>query len=81
MSLGRVFQFGTEAHPMKLTFRMNMTNIFNRTNLQNPSATSPTAATTKSSAGLLTAGFGFISYNGGPILPSRQGTLEMRFTF
>ena len=27
MSFGRVFQFGPEAHPMKLTFRMNFTNI------------------------------------------------------
>ena len=49
MTFGRVFQFGPEAHPMKLTFRMNFTNIFNRTKLSNPTI-SPTAATVHSSA-------------------------------
>src|SRR6185436_3964801 len=46
MSLGRVFQFGTEAHPMKLTFRMNFTNVLNRTNLSNPTTT-PSSPTVK----------------------------------
>jgi len=81
MSLGRVFQFGTEAHPMKLTFRMNFTNVLNRTNLSNPTTT-PSSPTVKSTAGLLTGGFGFINYqNGSVLLPPRQGTLEMRFSF
>ena len=90
MSLGRVFQFGTEAHPMKLTVRMNLTNIFNRTYLQNPSSPPPpgtggpapsTATATNKTTGLTTNGFGFINYNTGPFLPARQGTLEMRFSF
>ena len=78
MTFGRVFQFGTEAHPMKLTFRMNFTNIFNRTQLSNPSAPlgqgpSPATATVTSSAGLLTNGYGFINYQGGStFLPPRQ---------
>jgi len=77
--LGRVFSFKER---MRLTVRMNFTNPLNRTNLSNPSVTSPTAATTKSSTGLLTAGFGFINYQGGSVLlPPRQGTLEMRLQF
>jgi hypothetical protein len=92
MSLGRVFQFGTEAHPMKLTFRMNFTNIFNRTNLSNPSSPAPplgtggpapsTATAINKTTGLTTGGFGFINYVGGSVLlPPRQGTLEMRLSF
>jgi outer membrane receptor protein involved in Fe transport len=66
---------------MALTVRMNFQNIFNRTQLQNPTATNPLAATT-SAAGKLTGGFGFINYVGGSTFqPPRQGTLEMRFSF
>jgi hypothetical protein len=82
LSLGRVFQFGTEAHPLKFTVRMNFTNILNRLEMQNPAATTPSAATVRTGAGLLSSGFGFINYLGGStFLPSRQGTLEMRFSF
>ncbi|HSP68346.1 MAG TPA: TonB-dependent receptor, partial [Bryobacteraceae bacterium] len=82
VTLGRIFQFGTDTHPMKLTFRMNFTNILNRTQMQNPTATTPLAATVTSSAGLLTSGYGFVNYQGGStFLPPRQGTLEMRFSF
>jgi hypothetical protein len=82
MSVGRVFQIGPEGKGAKLTVRMNFTNIFNRTQLSNPAATTPSAATIKSSAGLLTGGFGFVNYQGGStFLPSRQGTLEMRLQF
>jgi hypothetical protein len=81
MTFGRVFQFGPEGHPMKLTVRMNFTNIFNRTQLSNPTTT-PSSPTVTSSTGLLTGGFGFINYLGGStFLPPRQGTLEMRFSF
>jgi hypothetical protein len=89
MSVGRIFQFGTEAHPMRLTIRMNFTNVLNRLEMSNPSGGPSTACTQQSknscSAGLdskLTGGFGFINYVGGStFLPSRQGTLEMRFSF
>ncbi len=43
MSLGRVFKF---QESMALTVRMNFQNIFNRTQLQNPAATTITAPTT-----------------------------------
>jgi hypothetical protein len=79
MSLGRVFAIREQ---MKLTIRMNFVNIFNRLEMSNPAATAPTAPTTKSNAGLLTGGFGFVNYVGGSTFaPPRQGTLEMRFSF
>jgi hypothetical protein len=81
MRVGRVFEFGSEAHRMKLTVRMNFTNVLNRLQMSNP-AGSPSTPTGKSSTGLLTGGFGFINYLGGSTFqPSRQGTLEMRFSF
>ena len=88
MSFGRVFSF---RESMKLTIRMNFQNIFNRTQLSNPTATNPLAPTTcrggsgatctnPATAGALTGGFGFINY-GSLFAPARQGTLEMRFQF
>jgi hypothetical protein len=91
MSVGRVFQFGTEAHPMRLTIRMNFTNVLNRLEMPNPSGSPSSAATTGNVAGVPacsgankcpTGGFGLINVaNGSTFLPSRQGTLEMRFSF
>jgi hypothetical protein len=90
ISLGRVFRI---RESMALTIRMNFQNIFNRTQLSNPAATSPLAPTTctggsgatctnPATAGKLTGGFGFINYVGGSTFqPPRQGTLEMRFSF
>jgi len=80
MSLGRVFSFKEQRY--RLTLRMNFQNIFNRTQLSNPTATNPLAPVTHGATGLLTGGFGFINYVGGStFLPPRQGTLEMRFQF
>ncbi len=90
LSLGRVFRL---RESMALTIRMNFQNIFNRTQLSNPTATNPltpttctggsgAACTNPATAGRLTGGFGFINYVGGStFLPPRQGTLEMRFQF
>jgi hypothetical protein len=88
MSFGRIFSF---RESMKLTIRMNFQNIFNRTQLSNPTATNPLAPTTctggsgavctnPATAGALTGGFGFIN-SGSTFAPARQGTLEMRFQF
>jgi hypothetical protein len=91
MSFGRVFKFNERG--TALTVRMNFQNIFNRTQLSNPTATNPLAATTCSAgtgavcanpatAGKYTGGYGFINYVGGSTFqPPRQGTLEMRFQF
>ncbi len=92
MSFGRIFRIKESA---ALTIRMNFQNIFNRTQLSNPSAANPLAATTCiTTAGTpgsgaacanplrLTGGFGFVNYVGGSTFqPPRQGTLEMRFSF
>ncbi len=79
MSFGRVFRIRER---MAVTIRMNFQNIFNRTQLNNPTATNPLAPTTRSASGQLTGGFGFINYVGGStFFPPRQGTLEMRFQF
>ncbi len=89
MSLGRVFRI---RESMALTVRMNFQNIFNRTQLNNPTATNPLAPTTCTGGsgaacatpggGPLTGGFGFVNYVGGStFFPPRQGTLEMRFQF
>jgi hypothetical protein len=79
MSIGRVF---TIREKMALTVRMNFQNIFNRTQVSNPAGTNILTPTTKSTAGLLTGGFGFINYVGGTTFsPPRQGTLEARFQF
>lgn len=89
MSFGRVFRI---RESMALTVRMNFQNIFNRTQLQNPSPTNPLAPTTctagsgavctnPATAGRLTGGFGFVNYLAGDFVSPRQGTLEMRFSF
>jgi len=79
VSFGRVFRFRER---YAFTVRMNFQNIFNRTEMSNPGGTNILTPTTKSPAGLLTGGFGFINYVGGTTFsPPRQGTLEMRFQF
>jgi len=79
VSLGRVFRVRER---YAFTVRMNFQNIFNRTEMSNPGGTNILTPTTKSPAGLLTGGFGFINYVGGTTFsPPRQGTLEMRFQF
>jgi hypothetical protein len=51
--------------------------------MANPVFANAAAATTKNgTTGFLTGGFGFINYvGGGTILPPRQGTAEIRFSF
>ncbi|HEY4362468.1 MAG TPA: TonB-dependent receptor [Bryobacteraceae bacterium] len=79
VSVGRVFRFRER---YAFTVRMNLQNIFNRTEMSNPSGTNILTPTTKNAAGLLTGGFGFINYVGGTTFaPPRQGTLEMRLQF
>jgi hypothetical protein len=90
MSFGRIFRF---KESIALTVRMNFQNIFNRTQLSNPTASNPLAPVTctggtgavcanPATAGKLTGGFGFVNYVGGAtFFPPRQGTLEMRVQF
>jgi len=78
---------------MALSIRMNFQNIFNRTQLLNPTATNLLAAMTCTggsgavcanppTAGKLTGGFGFVHHFGGSTFPPpRLGMLEMRLQF
>jgi len=88
MSVGRVFSFKER---MRLTIRMNFTNVLNRLEMSNPSGSPSTPTTTGNVTGVpactgvnkcATGGFGFINFaSGATFLPARQGTLEARFSF
>ena len=76
LSLGRVFRI---RETMRLEIRAELFNAFNRTYMNDPTATNPLLSPT-SSNGLLTSGFGYIntgSLNSQP----RNGQLVGRFTF
>jgi hypothetical protein len=76
MSLARVFRFKERA---SVQIRAEFTNIFNRTEQNNPTVTNPLATQT-SVAGQTTAGFGYIN-NGTTFSAPRQGQLVARFQF
>lgn len=93
-SLGRTFRL---KEGMTLAIRAEFSNIFNRTQIGNPSTTAPAAAPSKNQAGQYTAGFGTINLvvpgaNQAPTYTQnavvgqlyslpRTGTLIARFTF
>jgi hypothetical protein len=77
LSLGRVFRFKERA---SLQIRAEFTNIFNRAEMNNPTATNPLATPTRSSTGQTTAGFGYIN-TGTTFSAARQGQLVARFQF
>jgi hypothetical protein len=64
-----------------LNIRMEFTNIFNRTEEANPTATNAQLTQTRNAAtGLTSAGFGWINTTA-VAAPSRQGTIVARITF
>ncbi len=77
MSLGRIFRIKERAN---LQIRAEFTNIFNRTEVNNPTATNAFASQTTNKAGQATAGFGWINTSTTFATP-RQGTLVARITF
>jgi len=77
LSLGRTFRF-TERSMLQI--RAEFTNIFNRTEVNNPTATNALATQQKNNAGQTTAGFGYINV-GTTFSAPRQGTLVARFQF
>jgi hypothetical protein len=77
ISIGRVFRIKERA---SLQIRAEFTNIFNRTEMNNPTVTNPTATPTTNNSGQTTAGFGFIN-NGTVFSAPRQGQLIARFQF
>jgi hypothetical protein len=77
MSFGRTFQL---REGMTLLFRVEAYNVFNRTEMNNPTSTNAAATQTVNAQGVPTAGFGWIntgSLGSGP----RQGQLVARFQF
>jgi hypothetical protein len=77
ISLGRTFRIKERA---SLQIRAEFTNIFNRTEPNNPTATNALATQTRNTAGQTTAGFGYIS-TGTVFAAPRQGQLIARFQF
>jgi len=81
IGLGRTFRF-TER--MNLMVRVDFSNVFNRTYLNNPSNAGYTSAQSKNAAtGLNSGGFGYINLatTGTQLGQPRNGTLVARFTF
>jgi hypothetical protein len=77
MSLGRVFRIKER---MSLQIRAEFTNIFNRTQPNNPTSNNALATQTRNTLGQTTAGFGYVNtatVAGSP----RQGQLVARFQF
>ncbi|MCU1337225.1 MAG: hypothetical protein JWO19_2806 [Bryobacterales bacterium] len=79
LSLGRIFRIRERA---TVNIRMEFTNVFNRTQVPNPTATNSQATQTKNAAGLTTAGFGYINTTpaSNPPVP-RQGSIVARLQF
>ncbi len=77
MSLARNFRVKDRAN---LQVRAEFTNIFNRTEPNNPTATNPLATQTTTASGQTTAGFGYIN-NGTTFSAPRSGQLVARFQF
>jgi len=77
MSIGRNFRIKERAN---LQVRAEFTNIFNRTEMSNPTAANPAATQTRNAAGQTTAGYGYIN-TGALFAAPRQGQLVARFQF
>jgi hypothetical protein len=77
MSFGRTFQL---RESMTLQFRVEAYNVFNRTEMNNPTSTNAGATQSVSPLGVPTAGFGWIN-TGSVFSSSRQGQLVARFQF
>ncbi len=76
-SLGRNFRIKEKAN---FQVRAEFTNVFNRTQPNDPTATNAFATQTRNTAGQTTAGFGYINTATTTGLP-RQGTIVARFQF
>lgn len=77
LSLGRNFRIKERA---SLQVRGEFTNVFNRTEPGNPTATNALATQTTNTAGQTTAGFGYIN-TAAVFSAPRQGQLVARFSF
>jgi hypothetical protein len=78
LSIGRMFRIHGEK--TTLNIRAEFTNVLNRTEVNNPAATNPQTARTRSANGTTTAGFGFINNTTTAVAP-RQGQIVAQFRF
>ena len=83
INLGRTWRFKER---MSLNLRVEFSNIFNRTFLNNPSFTNPTLPVTRNSSNpaFLAGGFGYVSTVFAPtnqLAHPRNGTIVARFSF
>jgi hypothetical protein len=80
LNFGRTFRFKER---MSVEIRMDFTNIFNRTYLNNPVAAGYTTAQSKKADGTNSGGFGYINLatTGTQFGQPRAGTLVARFRF
>jgi hypothetical protein len=81
INIGRTWQLRER---MSLNLRVEFSNVFNRTYLNNPTSTNPTTPVTKNGAGLLTGGFGYTNTafsSTSQLAQPRNGTIVARFSF
>jgi hypothetical protein len=79
LAIGRLFPIRERA---SFNIRIEFTNVFNRTQPNDPTATNPQQTQTVNPAtGLTTAGFGFINTLGTTFAAPRQGQIVARFQF
>jgi hypothetical protein len=81
INLGRTWHFRER---LSLNLRVEFSNFFNRTYLNNPTATNPTIPVTRNAAGLLTGGYGYISTafsSTTQLAQPRNGVIVARFSF
>lgn len=76
LNVGRMFQLRER---LRFQIRAEFFNVFNRLNLPAPTSTNPLATQTSNTAGVPTAGFGFINANNAT--GQRNGQLVARFEF
>jgi hypothetical protein len=76
-NVGRTFRIKEN---VTFNVRGEFSNIFNRTQMNNPSSASAITAPTRNALGVYTNGFGFINTGGTASLP-RQGTIVARLQF
>ena len=77
MALGRMFRI---REGMTFQIRAEFSNIFNRTEMNNPTVTNPLATQTTTATGQTTAGYGYIN-NGTTFSAPRAGQIVARFQF
>jgi len=78
LGVGRRFPIKERA---SFNIRVEFTNLFNRTEVNDPVSTNPQLAQTRDSRGQTVSGFGYINTLGTTIAAPRQGQVVARFQF